>query len=80
MKNYIKAIGLAVMGLCFGSSFGQTAILTENFSALSTGNSTTTTGSSAVFNGNDNFPTVLRAYQAGGSVKLGTGSAIGSIT
>jgi len=80
MKNYIKAIGLAVMGLCFGSSFGQTAILTENFSALSTGNSTSTTGSSATFDGNDNFPTVVRAYQAGGSVKLGTGSLTGSIT
>ncbi|MDR2204794.1 MAG: lamin tail domain-containing protein [Flavobacteriaceae bacterium] len=58
----------------------QTTLLSEDFSSITTGNNTTTSGSSTSWNGNANFPTVVAAYQAGGSVKLGSGSASGSIT
>lgn len=58
---------------------GQVIIFSEDFSSITNGNSTTTSGSSAVWSGNVNFPTVDRAYQSGSSVKLGSSSAIGSI-
>lgn len=62
------------------NSAGGTALLVEDFSALATGNHTTTTGASSSWTGNANFPAVSAAYEAGGCVKLGTGSAIGSLT
>lgn len=52
----------------------------ESFDDILTGNSTSPTGSNSSWDGNDNFPTVDRAYQAGGAVRLGTGSNNGSIT
>ena len=55
-------------------------LLAEDFSSASNGNSTENQGSSSGWNGNDNFPTVNAAYQAGGAVKLGTGSKVGSLT
>ena len=57
-------------------------VFREDFASLTAGNNTTTTGSSTPWVGNTNFPTntVVKAYQAGGAVKLGTDSAIGSIT
>ncbi|MGB7499006.1 MAG: M36 family metallopeptidase, partial [Moheibacter sp.] len=58
---------------------GSDACFEEDFSDIVNGNSTETTGSGTVWNGNSNFPTVEKAYQAGGAVKLGTGSLIGSI-
>ena len=59
---------------------GQTTtLLSEDFSAITSGNSTSTSGSSTAWNGNDNF-TVSTAYQAGGAVRLGSGSKSGSIT
>lgn len=57
-----------------------TTVLTEDFSAITAGNSTASNGSSSAWDGNTNFPTVDRAYQAGGAVKFGTGSAVGSMT
>lgn len=61
-------------------AFAQTTLLTEDFSSITGGNSTSTTGSGSIWAGNSNFPTVASVYQAGGSVKLGTASAAGSIT
>lgn len=55
-------------------------LMAENFGSISDGNSTSTQGSSKVWNGNDNFPTVENVYQAGGAVKLGTSSKTGSFT
>lgn len=79
--NYIKVLGLVVLGLFFSTAWGQTTtILNENFASLTSGNSTNSNGANTSWAGNTNFPTVDRAYQAGGAVKLGTGSAIGSIT
>lgn len=51
----------------------------EDFSSIVGGNNTGTTGSSTAWAGNANFPTVNAAYQAGSAVRLGTGSATGSI-
>ncbi len=59
---------------------GNTTIFSENFTSITNGNSTSTSGSSSAWTGNTNFPTVSNAYQAGGSVKLGSDSAVGSIT
>jgi len=55
-------------------------VLSEDFSAITSGNSTSTSGSSTAWNGNTNFPTVTRAYQAGGAIKIGASGNPGSIT
>jgi hypothetical protein len=52
----------------------------EDFSSITIGDNTTTSGSGTAWTGNTNFPNVVKAYQAGGAVKLGSSSAIGSIT
>lgn len=52
----------------------------EDFSSVTIGDNTSSAGSSTAWSGNSNFPTGLNDYQAGGAVKLGTGSASGSIT
>ncbi len=70
---------LLILGLAGLEGRGQ-VVLTEDFSSITTGNSTSTSGSGTIWGGNTNFPTVSSAYQAGGAVKLGTGSATGSIT
>lgn len=62
------------------SAFAQTVVLTEDFSSIATGDNITTTGSTTVWTGNANFPTVVNAYEAGGAVKLGTSNRNGSIT
>ena len=62
----------------------KTYILQENFSSLTTGGNTASTGadapSSSAWAGNANFTTVERGYSAGGMIKLGTSSAIGALT
>ncbi len=50
-----------------------------DFADIENGHSDGTSGSSSQWNGNDDFPSVERAYQAGGAVRLGTGSATGFI-
>ena len=52
----------------------------ESFDDILAGNSTSSTGSNSSWDGNDNFPTVDRAYQAGGAVRLGSSGNNGSIT
>lgn len=69
-----------VIGIAPASGGGTVTYLTENFASCTNGNSTTTTNQTTLWLGNSNFPTVSSAYQAGGAVKLGTSSAIGSIT
>ncbi|WP_396150846.1 T9SS type A sorting domain-containing protein [Flavobacterium sp.] len=64
---------------CF-SGWGQVIIMSEDFSSITAGNNTSTSGSSSTWTGNTNFPTVVSAYQSGGSVKIGASAAIGSIT
>ena len=65
--TFVIAPGIVVVDGCFN----------ENFSEINSGNSTSTTGQSAVWNGNLHFPFTETAYQAGGAIKLGTGSVKG---
>ena len=56
-------------------------LLNETFTGLD-GNNTESTGANASWNGNDNFPKVTKAYQAGDAVKIGASKnpSQGSIT
>ena len=56
-------------------------LLNETFTGLE-GNNTASTGANASWNGNDNFPKVTKAYQAGDAVKIGASKnpSQGSIT
>ena len=90
MKNFThkKRNGLALwlltlMCLASVNVWGQeTVYLEEDFSSITTGNNNTTSGSSNGWNGNDNFPqsTLVKVYQAGGAVRLGSSGKSGSIT
>ena len=57
-------------------------VFREDFSSVTTGDSSSTGGSSTAWSGNTNFPSanLVRVYQAGGAVKLGFSSATGSMT
>lgn len=57
-----------------------TVLLEEYFDGLTAGNNTTSSGSGTYWSGNENFPMVSATYEAGGAVKLATGSKEGSIT
>jgi len=62
------------------SGGGSTStLLSEDFSSITNGNSTSTSGSSSSWSGNTNITNVNKAYQAGGAVKIGGGSATGYI-
>ncbi len=65
-----------------GGGGGTQTLFSEDFASITNGDNTTNGGSSAPWPGNTNFPpaTVVKAYQAGGAVKLGSSSATGSIT
>jgi len=52
----------------------------EDFASITTGDNTTTSGSSTAWTGSENWSSVTTAFQAGGAVRLGTSSAAGSIT
>jgi len=56
--------------------------MSDDFSTITTGNSTVNTGSPNTWDGDTYFPEtgILRAFQAGGAVRLGTGSLSGYIT
>ncbi|MDZ4198064.1 MAG: lamin tail domain-containing protein, partial [Kiritimatiellia bacterium] len=72
--------GSALLNLTIQSAdAGEVNVLTEDFSTLTLGDNTTTTGANTAWSGNTNFPTVSSAYQAGGAVKLGSSSAPGSL-
>jgi len=53
----------------------------EDFSSVATGDNSSSSGSSTAWTGNTNFASnnLVKVYQSGGSVKLGTSSAIGSL-
>jgi Zn-dependent metalloprotease len=55
-------------------------LLSEDFAALTSGDNTSTSNQSTAWAGDALFPTVVKGYQAGGALKLGTSSAVGSIT
>ncbi|NDH86878.1 hypothetical protein EBY67_07485, partial [bacterium] len=55
-------------------------VLSEDFAALTSGDNTSTSNQATLWTGDTLFTTVVKAYQAGGAVKLGSSSAVGSIT
>ena len=61
-------------------SVGSTTLLEEDFSEITTGNSTSTSGSSTTWGRNANFSTGANTYSAGGAVRLGSGSNTGNLT
>lgn len=63
-----------------GGGGNATQIFSEDFSSIVSGNSNGTSGSNSAWAGNTNFPSQTLAYQAGGAVRLGNGTASGSIT
>ncbi|NCW27303.1 MAG: DUF1533 domain-containing protein, partial [Verrucomicrobia bacterium] len=72
--------------LTIGAQNITNTLLSENFSSLTAGGNSATTGTGSpdtveVTSGlTSNFPTSVKAYSAGGAVKLGTASLVGSIT
>lgn len=79
MKKLYSLIAIAMFSV---ASVAQTTLLSEDFATVTSGDNTTTTGSGTLWAGNANFPDAgnARVYQAGGAVKLGTASLVGSIT
>lgn len=72
---------LTLMCLASVNVWGQeTVYLEEDFSSITAGNNTSSSGSSNAWDGNDNFTTVVKVYQAGGAVKLGSSGNTGSMT
>lgn len=88
MKNKITFSAIAgymlmFVTLLFSSGVSaQTTMLSDDFSNITTGNSTENTGSPNPWTGDANFPEagLIRAFQAGGAVRIGTGSLSGYIT
>ena len=86
MKKFYSLV--AILGTSFAIA-QSTTVISENFNALTDGGNTTSTGATAP-SGTDiyangsaattipNFPTGTKGYSAGGMIKLGTGSLIGS--
>ncbi len=63
-----------------GGGGGSTIeLFSEDFSSITSGNSTGTNGSSSAWNHNENFFSVTNAYQAGGAVKIGTSKNAGAL-
>jgi hypothetical protein len=81
IKKNMKTTTFVVllMILFYQFNFAQTYLLTEDFSSIVSGNSSSTSGSSSAWTGNANITSVSTAYSAGGSVKIGSGSATGFI-
>ncbi|CAN1551360.1 Autotransporter-associated beta strand repeat [Flavobacteriaceae bacterium] len=66
---------------CSGSvTAGSSTCFSENFVSASAGDNTSTTNQGSVWTANSNFTSISSVFQAGGAVKLGTGTSIGSLT
>ncbi len=63
-----------------GTDLSADYLLYEAFDDLTSGNNTSTSGSSTQWGGNDNFPEVSYCYQAGNAVRLGKSKQNGSMT
>lgn len=62
-----------------GGGGSPTELFSEDFSSITSGNSTETNGSSSAWNHNENFFSVTNAYQAGGAVKIGSSKNAGAL-
>ncbi len=66
--------------ITLASKSQTTYMLQDDFSTITSGDNTSTSGSSSAWTGDTSFPTITTGYQAGGAVRLGKSSAVGSIT
>jgi len=81
--NNTAGTGTATLAITITSGGGggnATTVLSEDFSSITTGDNTTTGGSASAWTPNSNFTTVNATYQAGGTVRIGTSKAAGSLT
>ncbi len=62
--------GATAAGPCFS----------EDFNSIINGNSTDSNASGTEWSGNTDFPEAVKAFQAGGAVRLGTSKSVGSVT
>lgn len=62
-----------------GEDIISTILLDEDFSSITSGKDSDTGSSSLQWAGNDNFPTVSSAFQAGGVVRLGSSKNAGRL-
>ena len=62
-----------------GGGGSTTELFSEDFSSITSGNSTGTSGSGSAWDPNENFSSVTNAYQAGGAVKIGTSKNAGAL-
>ena len=62
-----------------GGGSSTESIFLEDFSSITSGNSTSTSGSNSQWSKNSNFYSVENAYQAGGAVKLGSSKNSGAL-
>ncbi|MEI6053208.1 MAG: hypothetical protein WCQ44_10945, partial [Opitutaceae bacterium] len=79
MKKLTLFLSLMI-AIAFASKAQTTYMLQEDFSSITSGDNTTTSGSGTAWTGDTSFPTVSSAYQAGAAIKLGTSTKVGSIT
>lgn len=63
-----------------GGEVVPTILLSEDFAEITTGDNTSTGGSSSSWSGNTNFSVSGKVFKAGGAVRLGTGTASGTLT
>lgn len=61
------------------SSWADDILFSDNFNDLTNGNSTSTSGQSTTVSSRTGWTTLTNVYQAGGSIKLGTGKNTGSL-
>lgn len=78
-QGVVTVLNVSLTDTCVLAA-GDNLPLEEDFASALNGDNTTTGGCNTLWNGNENFPTVRSAYQAGKAVKLGTGKVIGSMT
>jgi hypothetical protein len=91
MKKLYSLVAIAMFSV---AAVAQTTLLSEDFAAYTAGGSTATSGAGVSPDTSDiyaagtfptgvpsaNFPTGTKVYQSGGSVKLGSGTLVGSMT
>lgn len=79
MKKLYSLLAVAMFSV---AAISQTVIIAEDFASAANGNNTTTTGSNSPWAGSPDFPDAgnVKVYQAGGAIKLGSGSSVGIIT
>ncbi|GEM_PF-725827 len=85
MKKFYSLVAVAALSTF---AIAQTNVLTEDFNSLTAGGNTTSTGAGSpdgtdIYAGGTatslpNFPTGAKGYSAGGMLKLGTSSIVGS--